>query len=63
MQRTSVDLPEPDRPMMMKISPATTSSETLRTAAINPSASIAAKSGVAPLLNQSAAPAPNTLET
>jgi hypothetical protein len=35
-QRTIVDLPEPDSPMMTKISPAPTSSEASRTAPISP---------------------------
>ena len=36
MQRTRVDLPEPDRPMMTKISPDAISSVTSRTAPISP---------------------------
>ena len=34
--RTSVDLPEPDRPMTTKTSPGATSNETSRTAATQP---------------------------
>ena len=37
-QRTSVDLPEPDSPMMTKISPSRTSRSTSRTAVITPGA-------------------------
>ena len=36
MQRTRVDLPEPDRPMITKISPVRISSEASRTAPISP---------------------------
>ena len=36
MHRTSVDLPEPDRPMMTKISPLRMSSVASRTAGISP---------------------------
>ncbi len=52
-QRTSVDLPEPDRPMTTKTSPLRTSKETSRTAAVQPvrerssAASRAASSGSA----------------
>jgi hypothetical protein len=42
MQRTSVDLPEPESPMMMKISPWRISRSTARTAPTSPAAATSA---------------------
>jgi hypothetical protein len=66
MQRTSVDLPEPDSPMMTKHSPSRTSSVTSRTAAISRAAP-SASGVIAPLprcaARKPAAPWPNSFHT
>ena len=46
MQRTSVDFPEPDSPMMTSVSPRAMSMETLRTAAMYPALRMSSKVGV-----------------
>ena len=64
MRRTSVDLPDPDRPMMTKISPRFTDRFTSRTAGTSPRATIA--SAVAPSprsLRTSPARLPNSFQT
>ena len=64
MQRTRVDLPEPESPMMTKISPASIASETSWTAPIRPAAaSSAALGGCArPARNRSGS-GPNSFQT
>ena len=63
MQRTRVDLPEPDRPMMMKISPSRTTRLASRTAPMMPAASRSASLG-APFVRSStaSASAPNSFQ-
>ena len=47
-QRTSVDLPDPDRPMMTKISPFATVTSACRTAGTMPASRSASGEGVPP---------------
>ena len=64
MQRTSVDLPEPESPMMTKISPARIANEASRTAPISPAAASCAAAGRRSCsTSQRSAPGPNSFQT
>ena len=61
-QRSRVDLPEPLRPMTMKISPSGTSRLTSRTAPTRPAAASASASGVARSFRKVSASWPNSFQ-
>src|SRR5689334_19990571 len=63
MQRTSVDLPEPDSPMMTKISAWRTSMETSRTARTRPAATSCSSEGSGCWARKASAPWPNSFQT
>ena len=63
MQRTRVDLPEPESPMMTKISPVRIASEASRTAPISPAAASCSGPGLGCARRKRSGSGPNSFQT